>query len=103
MDISVAETASRLSEHGVALELTDAARDWLAQEGYDRVFGARPLRRAVQLFIENPLSRKIVAREFSEGDRITAHAADDGDPTSNSPSPSQGNPLSLLYRRKYRS
>ena len=78
VDISVAETASRLSEHGVTLEITDAARDWLAREGYDRVFGARPLRRAVQRFIENPLSRKILAREFSEGDCITAHAADDG-------------------------
>ena len=78
VDISVREVASRLSEHGVALELTDAARDWLAREGYDRTFGARPLRRSVQRFIENPLSRKILAREFTEGDRVTADTTQDG-------------------------
>ena len=78
VDISVSEVANRLSEHGVTIELTDAARDWLAREGYDRTFGARPLRRAVQRFIENPLSRKILAREFIEGDRITADTTEDG-------------------------
>ncbi len=78
VDISVREVASRLSEHGVALDLTDDARDWLAREGYDRTFGARPLRRAVQRFIENPLSRKILAREFTEGDRVTADTTQDG-------------------------
>ena len=77
VDISVREVAARLSEHGVALELTDAARDWLAREGYDKTFGARPLRRAVQRHIENPLSRKILARQFTEGDRITADVTDD--------------------------
>ena len=77
VDISVAEVANRLADHGVTIELTDAARDWLAREGYDRTFGARPLRRAVQRFIENPLSRKILAREFTQGDRITAHPTDD--------------------------
>ena len=78
VDISVTEVANRLAEHGVTIELTDAARDWLAREGYDRTFGARPLRRAVQRFIENPLSRKILAREFTEGDRITADTTEDG-------------------------
>ncbi len=78
VDISVAEVANRLAEHGVAIELAAAARDWLAREGYDRTFGARPLRRAVQRFIENPLSRKILAREFAEGDRITADVTQDG-------------------------
>ncbi len=77
VDISVSEVANRLSEHGVTIELTDAARDWLAHEGYDRTFGARPLRRAVQRFIENPLSRKILAREFTEGDHITADTTQD--------------------------
>ena len=77
VDISVAEVASRLAEHGVTIELTDDARDWLAREGYDKTFGARPLRRAVQRHIENPLSRKILAREFTQGDRITAHPTDD--------------------------
>ena len=78
VDISVSEVANRLSDHGVSLELTDAARAWLAREGYDRIFGARPLRRVVQRFIENPLSRKILAREFKEGDRIAADITEDG-------------------------
>ncbi len=78
VDISVAEVASRLAEHGVAIELADSARDWLAREGYDRTFGARPLRRVVQRYIENPLSRKILAREFAEGDRVVANVSQDG-------------------------
>ena len=77
VDIAVAEVAGRLSERGVTIQLTDAAREWLAREGYDRAFGARPLRRAVQRHVENPLSRKILAREFTEGDRITADVHDD--------------------------
>ena len=77
VDITVSEVANRLSEHGVTIELTEAARDWLAREGYDKTFGARPLRRAVQRFIENPLSRKILAREFTEGDHITADPTQD--------------------------
>ncbi len=77
VDIAVAEVAGRLSERGVTIQLTDAAREWLAREGYDRTFGARPLRRAVQRHVENPLSRKILAREFTEGDRITADVHDD--------------------------
>ena len=77
VDISVREVAARLAEHGVALELTDAARDWLARQGYDKTFGARPLRRAVQRHIENPLSRRILARQFTQGDRITAHPTPD--------------------------
>ena len=78
VDISVAEVANRLAEHGVSIELKDGARDWLAREGYDRTFGARPLRRVVQRRIENPLSRMILAREFVEGDRIIADVSEDG-------------------------
>ena len=46
------EIAGRLSEHGVTIELTDAARQWLAQEGFDPAFGARPLRRTLQKQVE---------------------------------------------------
>ena len=70
VNIVVAEVASRLSERGVTLELTDAARDKLAAEGYDRAYGARPLRREVQRTIENPLSRMILAGEFVAGDHV---------------------------------
>ena len=70
VNIVVAEVASRLSEHDVTLELTDAARDKLAAEGYDRAYGARPLRREVQRTVENPLSRMILAGEFVAGDHV---------------------------------
>ena len=69
VDIIVGEVASRLSEHGVSLTLTDAARDKLASDGYDRTYGARPLRREVQRAVENPLSRAILSGEFAAGDR----------------------------------
>ena len=69
VDIIVGEVASRLSEHGVFLTLTDAARDKLASDGYDRTYGARPLRREVRRAVENPLSRAILSGEFAAGDR----------------------------------
>ena len=78
VDIIVAEVSARLAEHGVAIDLTDAARDWLASEGFDRVYGARPLRRVVQRSIENPLSRLILGGEFVVGDHIRADIADEG-------------------------
>ena len=58
------------AEHELQVELTEAARKWLAHEGYDPAFGARPLRRAMQKFVESPLSVKLLEGEFSEGDRV---------------------------------
>jgi ATP-dependent Clp protease ATP-binding subunit ClpC len=78
VDLMVAEVEDRLAEHGVTIELTQAAKDWLAEEGYDRQYGARPLRRAIQRHIENPLSKLILAQEFSEGSHVIADAGDDG-------------------------
>ena len=78
VDIIVSEVADRIAEHGITLELTDEARDLLAREGFDRVYGARPLRRAVQRLIENPLSRMVLAREFTENDRVIAEVVDSG-------------------------
>ncbi len=76
VDIIVAEVSARLAEHGVSIDLTDAARDWLAREGFDRVYGARPLRRVVQRSIENPLSRLILGGELVVGDHIIADIGD---------------------------
>ena len=70
----IAEVAGRLAEHGVTFDLTDSAMDWLVREGFDPVYGARPLRRLVQKSIENPLSRMILARGLVEGDHIVARA-----------------------------
>jgi ATP-dependent Clp protease ATP-binding subunit ClpC len=70
VDIMVREVSERLEERGVSLTLTDAAKEALVQEGYDRVYGARPLRRTVERRIENPLSRRILGGEFTEGDHV---------------------------------
>jgi len=68
--LQMAEVQERLSEHGLLVELTDAAQEWLAQIGYDPNFGARPLKRALQKHIESPLSIKLLAGEFTSGDTV---------------------------------
>ncbi len=70
VDLQVKDVQRRLDERGITLVLTDAAREWLARVGYDSVFGARPLRRAVQRYIENALSRRVLAGEFTAGDQV---------------------------------
>jgi ATP-dependent Clp protease ATP-binding subunit ClpC len=66
------EVQERLSEQGLTVQLTPEARDWLATEGYDPGFGARPLRRALQKYVESPLSISLLGGEFSSGDTILA-------------------------------
>ena len=71
VDLQMKEVRERLAEHGLTVELTDAARKWLAREGFDPAFGARPLRRALQKYVESPLSVKILQGEFADGDTVT--------------------------------
>ncbi len=61
----------RLSEQNITLELTGDALDWLVKEGYDPVYGARPLRRALQRYVENSLAKMLLSGELEEGDTIT--------------------------------
>ena len=70
------EIQGRLSEQRITLELTDEALGWLVDEGYDPVYGARPLRRALQRYVENPLARMLLAGELEEGDTITVGLQD---------------------------
>ncbi len=70
VDLQMKEVQERLSEHGLKVELTPAARDWLAEAGYDPNFGARPLRRALQKYVESPLSVKLLSGQFTSGDTI---------------------------------
>jgi ATP-dependent Clp protease ATP-binding subunit ClpC len=69
--LQMKEIEDRLQENGIEVELSEEARDWLANEGYDSMFGARPLRRALQKFVESPLSVSILAGEFNDGDIIS--------------------------------
>jgi ATP-dependent Clp protease ATP-binding subunit ClpC len=76
VDLQMKGVEVRLREQGVDLSLSDAARQWLAREGYDPQFGARPLRRALQRYIENPLSIQLLSGELRKGEVIAD--VDDG-------------------------
>ena len=78
VDLMVAEVQSRLLERGVTISLTSEAKEWLGEEGYDPIYGARPLRRTVQRFVENALSKKLLAHEFQAGDEIVVDADESG-------------------------
>jgi ATP-dependent Clp protease ATP-binding subunit ClpB len=67
----------RLQERDIGLQLTDAALDLLGEAGFDPVYGARPLRRAIQNQLENPLAQEILAGRFAPGDVVRVDAADD--------------------------
>ncbi len=71
------ELETRLAEDGLVLRMTDEAIDFLIEHGFDQKFGARPIRRAIQRYLEDPLSEKMLAGEFSAGDEIEASVADD--------------------------
>ncbi len=77
VDIQVQRLNDRLGEHNLELVLSPEARRLLASQGYDPVYGARPLKRAIQRLIENPLSVEILAGRFLEGDRIRADVEGD--------------------------
>ena len=71
MEILLGLLRSRLAERHIELELTDPAKEHLAREGYDPVYGARPLKRFLQRAIETPLSRKLIAGEVTDHTRVT--------------------------------
>ena len=75
--LMVKEVEERLAVHRVAIDVTAQATEWLANEGFDPAYGARPLRRAIQRYIENPLSKKILAGEFQADDRIIVDAGEE--------------------------
>ncbi|MBI5298069.1 MAG: AAA family ATPase [Chloroflexi bacterium] len=83
--LQIKEVQDRLNEYGITVDLSDSACRWLAREGYDPAFGARPLRRAIQKYVESPLSVELLAHKFSAGmtvlvdvenERIIFHTSD---------------------------
>jgi ATP-dependent Clp protease ATP-binding subunit ClpB len=76
VDIQVAHLRKRLADRDLDLELDDAARDLLGAAGFDPVYGARPLKRAIQHQLENPLAQSILRGDFAPGDRILVTARD---------------------------
>ena len=77
VDLMVRDLRNRLVAQGMSIELTDAARDLIAREGTDPVYGARPLRRAIQTLIEDPLSEEMLMGAWKAGDVIGVDAQDD--------------------------
>ena len=70
VELQMQDIQTRLSEHGLLVELTPEAKEWLAGQGYDPAFGARPLKRALQKHVESPLSISLLSGEFKPGDTV---------------------------------
>ncbi|HEX4655595.1 MAG TPA: ATP-dependent chaperone ClpB [Mycobacteriales bacterium] len=77
VDIQVGRLAERLRDRRLVLDVTPTAREWLALNGFDPVYGARPLRRLIQTAIGDSLARKLLAGEVRDGDTVVADVADD--------------------------
>ncbi|MFP6702448.1 MAG: ATP-dependent chaperone ClpB [Planctomycetaceae bacterium] len=78
VDLQLVELTAQLAEQGHRLDITDAARDLLASEGYDRRFGARPLKRVIQQRLQNGLANRLLAGEFPEGSLLKIDGQGDG-------------------------
>jgi ATP-dependent Clp protease ATP-binding subunit ClpC len=78
VDLMVNDLQSRMAERELSIELTEKAKSWLAKEGYDPVYGARPLRRIIEKYVENPLSSKVLRGELKEGDTVKVDLGKDG-------------------------
>ena len=78
VDIQMARLRKRLAARKITLELDEGARKWLADEGYDPVFGARPLKRVIQTALQNPLAEMLLAGDVQDGDTLPVSAGADG-------------------------
>ena len=78
VELMVGDLRRRLITQGMSIELTDAARDLVAKKGTDKIYGARPLRRAIQTMIEDPLAEEMLQGKWVSGDIICVDAHDDG-------------------------
>ena len=77
VDLQMRELEERLADQGLRIEMSDAARGWLADQGYDETFGARPLRRTIQRYVESPLSKRLLQGDFGEDDIVRIGVDDD--------------------------
>lgn len=78
IDLLAKDLEKRLAERKLGVEISEKAKSWLAKEGYDPIYGARPLRRALEKYVENPLSIKVLGGEFKEGATILVDVGDEG-------------------------
>jgi ATP-dependent Clp protease ATP-binding subunit ClpB len=78
IDIQLRGLMKRLADRKIKVELTDRAKEFLVQEGYDPTYGARPLKRAIQRRVLDPLAMRVLEGEFAEGDRVVVDVGPDG-------------------------
>ena len=76
VDIQIKELQARLSERSIKIEISDAAKAWLSEKGYDPSYGARPLRRQIQIHVQNPLAEDLIAGTYTDGDEIFVDISD---------------------------
>jgi ATP-dependent Clp protease ATP-binding subunit ClpB len=76
VELQLERLRARLAERGLSLELTDSAKELLAEAGWDPTYGARPLKRAIQRMVENPLALRLLEGEFEEGDTVRVDGHD---------------------------
>jgi len=76
VDLMMARVIEQVEAQGLSMRVTEAAKSWLADNGYDPTLGARPLRRAIQQYVEDPLSEKLLWKEFHVGETITVDIED---------------------------
>jgi ATP-dependent Clp protease ATP-binding subunit ClpB len=76
VELQLARLRQRLAERGLSLELTDEAKELIAEAGWDPAYGARPLKRALQRLVENPLALRLLEGDFGEGDTVRVDAKD---------------------------
>jgi ATP-dependent Clp protease ATP-binding subunit ClpB len=78
VDIQLGRLAKRLAKRGITLSLDDGAKTWLADQGYDPVYGARPLKRVIQRALQDPLAERLLAGDIVDGETVPVHAGLDG-------------------------
>jgi ATP-dependent Clp protease ATP-binding subunit ClpC len=78
VDIEIRGITGRLAERGMPLEISNGAKDFLIEQGFDEKFGARPLRRAVEQFLEDPLAESLLRGDLKEGETVQVDVADNG-------------------------
>ena len=76
VDIQIKELQARLSDRSIIIEISDAAKAWLSEKGYDPSYGARPLRRQIQIHVQNPLAEDLIAGTYTDGDEIIVDISD---------------------------
>ena len=100
VELQLARLRERLAERRIELEVTDAAKELLAEEGWDPAYGARPLKRAIQRLVENPLALELLEGRFAEGDtvRVTRRTASSCSSGPKRPSPQRRSPERPSWR-----